>query len=155
MSKLFDATIRTLIILLGFSSFPGPAWTNTKNAATAKPEDLNQCAGTIQHYNFPPTDYKPIPANKKTKQGKQIYNQSQCFSCHSINDNGGTLGPALDGIGGHRGEQFLIARLLDPEAQMREFPEVFAGRPNIMPHPYLTRKEAGLVARFLLSLPSK
>lgn len=117
------------------------------------PSDLNQCAGTVQHYYFPASGYLPPPETVESRQGKQLYAKLDCASCHAIAGQGGTLGPPLDGIGGHRGRDFVIARMLDPETQMREFPEAFGGRPNIMPHPQLNRKHAEILADYLLTLP--
>ena len=115
--------------------------------------NLNQCAGTIQHYRLPPTGYVPPRESLASREGKDLYEKLNCASCHKIGQTGGELGPPLDGIGGHRGEQFLIARLLDPEAQMREFPDIFGGRPNIMPHPGVSTRQAKVIARYLLTLP--
>lgn len=118
-----------------------------------KLEDLNQCAGTAQRYRLPPTGYVPPPESSDSRAGKELYDRLKCASCHAIVGEGGLLGPPLDGIGGHRGKQFLEARLLDPAAQMRDFPDLFGGRPNIMPHPGVSSSDAAKLARYLLTLP--
>lgn len=118
-------------------------------------QELNQCPGTVQRYRFAPVQYKPAAKDLKSRAGRKLYEKLNCASCHAINDIGGTLGPALDGIGGHRGKEWLIARLLDPAGQQRDFPELFAGRPNIMPHPYVSTREAGQIAQYLLTLPER
>lgn len=116
-------------------------------------ENMNQCAGTVQHYRLPPTGYVPAAASKESLAGKQLYNRLDCASCHKIKGDGGTLGPPLDGIGGARGEQFITAHLLDPEKQMQEFPDLFGGRPNLMPHPGVSLDDAKSIAAYLLTLP--
>lgn len=116
-------------------------------------EDLDQCPGTIRHYSFPPSGYEPASPSQQSAKGKRLYQMLNCEQCHAIDGKGGELGPPLDGIGGHRGREWLTARLLDPEAQMREFPDVFDGRPNIMPHPSVDKKEAKRLAEYLLTLP--
>jgi cytochrome c2 len=116
-------------------------------------ENMNQCAGTVQHYRLPPTGYTPPSESDASRQGKQLYTRLECASCHKIKGQGGTLGPPLDGIGGARGEQFITAHLLDPEKQMQEFPDLFGGRPNIMPHPGVSLKDAKLITSYLLALP--
>lgn len=116
-------------------------------------EDLNQCAGTMERYRLPPTGYIPAKESAGSKAGLKLYEQMNCASCHMLKGKGGMLGPPLDGIGGHRGKQWLEARLLDPETQMKDFPEVFGGRPNIMPHPGVSRKQASQIAAYLLTLP--
>lgn len=130
---------------------------NENSAPDAHPDELilddaNQCAGTVRHYKLPPTGYEPPGESSMSKKGKQLYEKLNCGSCHTVEGSGGTLGPPLDGIGGHRGEQFITARLLDPERQMRDFPEIFGGRPNLMPHPGVSRSQARDIAKYLLTL---
>jgi mono/diheme cytochrome c family protein len=123
------------------------------NKPSAPVEELNQCPGTVQHYTLSPTGYTPIIGSRDSEQGKALYSSYQCAACHAIDGKGGKLGPPLDGIGGHRGKQFIMAHLLNPEEQMREYPEVFGGRPNIMPHLGVSKKEAKQLAEYLLTLP--
>lgn len=37
-----------------------------------------------------------------------------CMGCHSLNGNGGTFGPSLDGIGNRLSEDLIRQQLLDP-----------------------------------------
>lgn len=116
-------------------------------------ENMNQCAGTVQHYRLPATGYTPPPPSNDSRAGKLLYVKRNCGSCHQTENIGGTLGPPLDGIGGARGEQFITAHILDPEKQMIEFPELFGGRSNIMPHLGIRLNEAKLITAYLLTLP--
>jgi len=116
-------------------------------------ENMNQCAGTVQHYRLPATGYTPPPPSNDSRAGKLLYVKRNCGSCHQTENKGGTLGPPLDGIGGARGEQFITAHILDPEKQMIEFPELFGGRSNIMPHLGIRLNEAKLITAYLLTLP--
>lgn len=113
----------------------------------------NQCAGTMEKYLFPPTGYEPSEPDSRSAKGKSLYDQNNCVQCHAISGNGGELGPPLDGIGGHRGRDWLIARLLDPEKQMKDFPGIFGGAPNIMPHLSIKKRDAAYIADYLLTLP--
>jgi mono/diheme cytochrome c family protein len=115
-------------------------------------EELNQCAGTMQKYYFPPCGYKEKPQSKSSKRGEILYKKHQCVQCHTIQGHGGELGPALDGIGGARTKAWIKARLVDPEKQMKDHSAFFGGRPNIMPHPGISRDDAQLVASYLLTL---
>ncbi len=45
----------------------------------------------------------------------KIYNQ-MCIACHSLQGQGGTVGPALDGIGDRKNYDDLVAWLKDPQA---------------------------------------
>jgi mono/diheme cytochrome c family protein len=123
------------------------------NDGMSETDLLNQCAGTVQHYRLPATGYEPADFSGESLKGKNLYQSYRCASCHSIDGRGGKLGPPLDGIGGHRGKQFLVGHLLNPEEQMRDYPDLFGGRPNIMPHLGLSKTEAKEVAQYLLTLP--
>lgn len=103
--------------------------------------------------SLPPTGYKPCDDSLASKAGKQLYKERNCASCHQIKGEGGTMGPPLDGIGGHRGKDFLIARLQNPLKQSLEFSELFGGKSSLMPHPGLSKRQAGQIAQYLLTLP--
>jgi len=141
-------TAPAITSLHGNGSLPGPT-----APVPDLDENMNQCAGTVQHYRLPPTGYTPPAQSAASRAGKLLYVKRNCASCHQAENKGGTLGPPLDGIGGARGEQFITAHLLDPEKQMREFPVLFGGRSNIMPHLGIELKEAKLISAYLLTLP--
>ncbi|MCW5821468.1 MAG: cytochrome c [Cyanobacteria bacterium TGS_CYA1] len=105
-----------------------------------------------QKKTLPPTGYTPLKPSFTTRKGKILYDKKNCSSCHQINGEGGTMGPMLDGIGGHRGEEFLIDRLQNPLKQSLEFSEIFGGKPSLMPHTGLNKSQARLIARYLLTL---
>ncbi len=50
--------------------------------------------------------------------GRQVYEKSGCASCHSIEKDGGSLGPDLTDIGRRRGLKFLTESLVKPEADI-------------------------------------
>lgn len=102
---------------------------------------------------LPPTGYKAAKPSYSSRQGKLLYQKKNCSACHQINGQGGEMGPMLDGIGGHRGEEFLIDRLQNPLKQSLEFSELFGGKPSLMPHTGLNKSQARLIARYLLTLP--
>ncbi|MBX3137018.1 cytochrome c [Candidatus Obscuribacterales bacterium] len=116
-------------------------------------DNMDQCAGTMRHYRFPPSGFEPRKPDAQSRHGKQLYKEQNCVQCHAIKGQGGELGPPLDGIGGHRGKEWLVARLLDPEKQMRDFPDVFDRRKNVMPHPGVSEEDASAISDYLLTLP--
>ncbi len=116
-------------------------------------QEKNQCPGTMQKYLFRPLGYEPRTLDRSARRGQSLYEKFKCAQCHAIKRQGGELGPPLDGIGGHRGRDWLTARLLDPAKQMQDFPDIFGGKPNIMPHPGVSKKEAQSLADYLLTLP--
>jgi mono/diheme cytochrome c family protein len=123
------------------------AWTLSIQAtAENKKSDWNKSS-------LPPTGYKPCDDSLASKAGKRLYKERNCASCHQIKGEGGTMGPPLDGIGGHRGKDFLIERLQNPLKQSLEFSELFGGKSSLMPHPGLSKRQAGQIAQYLLTLP--
>jgi mono/diheme cytochrome c family protein len=104
-------------------------------------------------YFFPPTGYTPAAATAQSRQGQQLFEQRHCAQCHSVGGRGDNVGPPLDGVGGHRGEQWLIAHLTDPERNVKDFSEAFGDRPNLMPHPQASPAEVKALVSYLLTLP--
>lgn len=109
------------------------------------PEDLTNSI-------FQPTGYEARKPDKRSARGKALYAQFNCGKCHAIQGQGGELGPALDGIGGHRGREWLTARLLDPTKQKEDFPELFDIKTALMPHSVKKSSEAKLLVDYLLTL---
>ena len=50
--------------------------------------------------------------------GRQVYEKSGCATCHSVEKDGGSLGPDLTDIGRRRGLKFLAESLVKPEADI-------------------------------------
>lgn len=106
---------------------------------------------TTSHFVLEPTGYKARKNDNRSAIGKSLYERFACAQCHSIKGHGGEIGPALDGIGAHRGREWLTARVLEPEKQSAEFPELFSGM-TVMPHRVEKLKEAERLCDFLLTL---
>jgi cytochrome c2 len=99
-----------------------------------------------------PPAYKPHSPTPESLKGKEIFNQQKCISCHSIKEEGGCLAPPLDGVGKHRTEQFLTARITDSPEAISQFDRLYK-LPELMPHPRLAPQKAKLVVAYLLTLP--
>lgn len=159
--KISKNSIFSLLVFSLLASSPVWCEQELKRLITPLPEkpnsepgaERNQCAATMDKYLFPPVGYEPPDADSRSARGKSLYLKHNCAQCHSIGNSGGELGPPLDGIGGHRGREWIIARLLDPEKQMKAFPAIFGGAPNIMPHMVIGKKDAAFIADYLLTLP--
>lgn len=73
---------------------------------------------TVHVVSVPSTGYKAAPKSKLSEQGEKLFKDFNCMSCHSVHNVGGDLAPSLDGVGGRRTAQFLLAHLSNsPEAQ--------------------------------------
>ena len=49
-------------------------------------------------------------------EGKQIYQEYVCYGCHKIGDEGGEVGPDLNGVGKRLQPEYLAAFLKNPQA---------------------------------------
>jgi cytochrome c2 len=97
--------------------------------------------------------YKPHPPTEDSREGAAHFQQLNCMACHSIHNAGGVIGPMLDGIGAHRTEEYLLAHLVDTEAQKQKFAELTNTPVSLLHHPRLSEKTARAVTAFLETLP--
>lgn len=56
-----------------------------------------------------------IKKDPSVVEGKQLYEKLRCAYCHSINGQGGTLGPDLSMVGARRDHDWLVAHLMNPK----------------------------------------
>ncbi|MFO0552702.1 MAG: c-type cytochrome [Polyangiaceae bacterium] len=56
------------------------------------------------------------PAVAQVDDKRPVVFKQICTSCHSLDGQGGTVGPALDGVGGRRDAAYLRSWLTDPTA---------------------------------------
>ena len=55
------------------------------------------------------------------KRGKDLFHNSPvaaCASCHTVNGEGGDVGPILDGIAVRADKAYIIESLMDPNAKL-------------------------------------
>ncbi|MCA0312914.1 MAG: cytochrome c [Candidatus Melainabacteria bacterium] len=104
--------------------------------------------------SLPPLEYQAAPQSKRSEEGRALFAKYQCSGCHAISGGDSKLGPNLAGIGGHRGRQWLTFRLLSPEEQSKQFPEIFgSGRAAaLMPHQAISKDEAEKIVDYLFTL---
>jgi ubiquinol-cytochrome c reductase cytochrome b subunit len=76
--------------------------------------------------------------------GVQTFVVSGCISCHKVNGAGGGVGPALNGLGNRRGEQWVIDHFADPQ---RLSPGSF------MPRYQFSKSDEDALLTYLFSLP--
>lgn len=90
-------------------------------------------------------------------EGRQLYQEKSCGSCHKLNARGGTLGPALDNEGAKTRHQLILANLKPPhttwhwhQAHFRDPGGIVAD--SRMKNPTVTEREALALTVFMLSL---
>ena len=69
-----------------------------------------------------------VSASGNPQQGKTVYQRLGCSSCHTIEGEGGTLGPELTDIGAHRAPDYLRQAILEPAAALPRGVMPFPGR---------------------------
>jgi len=102
---------------------------------------------------IPVKGYKPQAVTTESKEGEDWFDGLNCMACHSIHSVGGTLGPALDGIGAVRSREYLIARLADTEEEKRKFASLADPKRLGDVHVRLSVPTTMRITAYLLTLP--
>lgn len=64
-------------------------------------------------------DESGIANNPMALAGAELFNgNAGCSTCHSYDDQGGNVGPVLDGVGSRLGQDVLLQALLNPSASI-------------------------------------
>jgi ubiquinol-cytochrome c reductase cytochrome b subunit len=70
---------------------------------------------TVQGLRSPDVNVE-IPKNPEVVQGKRLFAELRCASCHSIDGKGGVVGPTLDNAGSRRGKDWIEEHFRNPQA---------------------------------------
>jgi ubiquinol-cytochrome c reductase cytochrome b subunit len=70
---------------------------------------------TVLGLRSPDTNVE-IPKNPEVVQGKRLYTELRCASCHSIDGKGGIVGPTLDAVASRRSKEWIEKHFLSPQA---------------------------------------
>lgn len=154
-ARFFVIFTTTLIILTSIVLCSHRTLANEKVPAPVAYEEskipVKPLDQTPPAYVVPPTGYVPPAATPLSKEGKALYQGMNCADCHSISGSAGNLGPPLDGIGGRRSEEYLLAHLTDPAEHAKKYPHLHP-HPT-MPHPHATADEVKALVSYLITLP--
>ncbi len=98
--------------------------------------------------------YEPRPGSPSSRKGLQLYKDSGCAACHSIEGTGGRIGPSLDGVGARRSRDYIESRISEGAIA------IFNGREYkptqySMPPAELSQSEIKNIIDFLYTLPTK
>ncbi|WP_404389822.1 c-type cytochrome [Pseudoalteromonas phenolica] len=83
---------------------------------------------------------KVEPENVIALDGKQLFTQFGCQGCHSFKGDGGTAGPALDGVVKNKGIDFFINKLQNP---------LFNNSSSPMPKMPLNEQQINAIAEYI------
>lgn len=77
------------------------------------------------------------------QQGKRLVAEKACLGCHIVADEGGNIGPSLNGVVARRGDEYVQNKIADP---------TFDVDSSMMPNFGLTAEEIGWVVAYLVTL---
>jgi cytochrome c2 len=99
--------------------------------------------------------FLPAARTASSQQGAKLYGDLGCMACHSIGNNGGWLGPQMDGIGGRRSRDYIVGHITNPKARTarasKSDVEVISQMPRLNINPEQIQK----IADFLETLPNQ
>jgi cytochrome c2 len=96
-------------------------------------------------------DFKPHAVSSDSAQGRHLFLDGGCMSCHSIGAQGGNIGPRLDGIGFRHSVQYIESHINNPQGHL--VCEVGKNGKSKMPQFDFAPNEVRQIAEFLLTLP--
>lgn len=93
-------------------------------------------------------------------EGLRLYEEKGCASCHKLDGRGGSLGPALDGVGLKVRGQLPMAHVEGPHTLPQWLVEHFEDPQTVvagsqMPPPRLSREELQALTVYILSLQNR
>ncbi len=83
----------------------------------------------------------PVQAN--AVKGAALFQNKGCIGCHAVREQGGEVGPHLDGEGTRRTRPWIVQQLTDPKIYKPD---------GIMPKLILSDQERNDLADYLLTL---
>jgi mono/diheme cytochrome c family protein len=88
-----------------------------------------------------------VPRDAATEaRGRELFDRHGCQACHIVGNEGGYVGPDLNGSGDRLQPGGTVAWLLDPERWMPR---------TLQPDHGLTRDEAEALTAYVLSIPAR
>ena len=88
--------------------------------------------------------------------GSSLFSSDGCIACHTINGNGGTVGPSLSNIGSRRSLHWIKTQIINPSAHFAPGSNVTINGNSymvIMPsHKNMSKSEVDSLADYLESL---
>ena len=82
----------------------------------------------------------------------QNYYVASCVRCHKIGNEGGVIGPALDGIASRKDRPYLYESLVDPTATLAEGFDKLGASPMPPKNLLLNEQQIADVMAYLMTL---
>jgi len=90
-------------------------------------EEAANVLGFLRNTNLPENAQYGVIPSRKAADGAELVERFACIGCHTIDGNGGVLGPSLDDISAKRSRDFLQQKMENPQfnnpaSPMPQFP---------------------------------
>jgi len=84
-------------------------------------DKLARYKSETQHTTDPMSYFRIAEVGGNAEEGKKIFREradASCIRCHSIDHEGGVVGPALDGIGDKQNREYILESIVFPNAKV-------------------------------------
>jgi mono/diheme cytochrome c family protein len=81
--------------------------------------------------------------DKTIRMGRELFQNSYCTSCHTVEGKGGTAGPTLDSVSSRRSSQYIAKQIKNPKGHNPE---------SMMPMVRASDDQVGQIVTYLESL---
>ncbi len=109
-------TLKKDVERLGRKELPGQLALDVLQAAMSYPA-LKESAEAAAKTAFQDPFAEPLLLGGDATEGRRVFEERSdvaCTRCHAVKGAGGTVGPALDGIGGRVAKEYLLESILFP-----------------------------------------
>ncbi|MBA3993665.1 MAG: hypothetical protein C0469_09065 [Cyanobacteria bacterium DS2.3.42] len=115
----------------------------------------NHKTGTTDSNSIPPgSHFEARKPDASSARGKKLYLDHGCAACHSINNQGGLIGPTLSGVGALRSRNFIESRIANGALIGPDRKGEYKRMGYRMPPVPVSKTELSDITDFLLTLPS-
>jgi quinoprotein glucose dehydrogenase len=108
--------LKTTLEKLGRKELPSEFGLDLFQAAARYPS-LKEASDAAAKAAFTDANHGPLLVGGNADEGRRVFSErsdAACTRCHIVQGYGGTVGPALDGIGGKQTRQYLLESILYP-----------------------------------------
>ncbi len=98
--------------------------------------------------------FEAAELNRTAQEGRKLYVSSGCSACHAVGGKGGSVGPALDGLGTRRSAIWLERHISNPGEHVHLQPEQHQVKASAMPPSQLKPIQIASIVDYLLTFPA-
>ncbi len=116
----------------------------------------NHKTGSADSNSIPSgSHFEASKPDASSARGKKLYLDHGCAACHSINSQGGSIGPSLDGVAARRSRNFIESRITNGALLGANRKGEYKKMGYRMPPTVVSKKELSDITDFLFTLANK